>query len=178
VINDALLASTVQEKRLANAGVPRALWNVTVDQCRLATCGFQRRKLSPREQRWHLHCLAQDPRQQLCCIATPGYDDAGLALAVGTVNAMHARVALIDSQWLPTSLEHYPRALILYNVLADAPAERIQAIRDACLRFGHAVRLLVVAGTRDPEGWCLHRLRLRPDGCCCCTAIKTTGAKS
>jgi hypothetical protein len=172
MINEKLLASSPREKTLASAGVPRAFWHTQIKDVSLAVCAFQRRQLSPREQRWHLQCLARDPRRQLCCLAAPREEDSGLALAIAVANAMQTHVALVDAQYLPVSLEHFPGALVLCNILATATDDRLQAVRDACLRFRGAVRILVVTGTKDPAGWCYNKIRLSPD----CVAVATRGA--
>jgi hypothetical protein len=168
-VDDKLLASTPREKTLAGAGVPRAFWHTKVKDVSLTTCMFQRRQVSPKEQQWHLRCLAKDPRRQLCCLAAPKEEDPGLALAIALANAMHIQVALVDAQYLPVSLEHFPGALVLYNILATATDDRFQAVRDACLRFRGAVRILVATGTKDPSGWCYNKIRLSPD----CVAVAT-----
>lgn len=157
---------------MANAGVERALWNVQVQDVGLAACTLQQRKITVLEQRWHLKWLVRNPNRQLCCFGTLGQDQPGVALAIAVVNAMAMRVAMLDAQYLPVSVEHYPRAIVIHNVMHDASAQRIEQVRDACLRFSGAVRILVVAGTRDPAGWCLNKIRLTPMVCCRATAVK------
>jgi len=174
VANDAAFATTPQERAMANAGVPRAFWHTRVRDVVLAGCRFGSRVLVPREQAWHLRCLVEDPRQQLCCFSTAQQDDAGLALAVAVVNALQTRVALLDAQYLPSALEHWPQAVVIHNVLASATDRRLEAVRDACLRFQKVIRILVVAGTRDPAGWCLNKLRLLPSVCCVARKVKAS----
>lgn len=157
---------------MANAGVERALWNITIQDIKMAQCNLQQRRITPQEQTWHLRWLVQRPGRQLCCFGTPGQDQPGIALAVAVVNAMSLQVAMLDAQHLPTSVEHYPRAIVIHNILHDASVQRVEQVRDVCLRFSQAVRILVVAGTRDPAAWCLNRIRLAPMVCCIATGVK------
>jgi hypothetical protein len=140
----------------------------------MAQCNLQQRRITTREQTWHLRWLIQRPGRQLCCFGTPGPDQPGIALAIAVVNAMSMQVAMLDAQHLPTSVEHYPRAIVIHNILHDCSTQRAEQVRDVCLRFSGAVRILVVAGTRDPAAWCLNRIRLAPMVCCVATAVKET----
>jgi hypothetical protein len=180
-IHDVAFARDPHERRLAQAGVPREFWHLGVKQIHFATLTAWGRKVAPAEQRFWLKALIREPRRELVVIGSPYEELPGLALAFITAmefgrqgneyNKTH-RVVDTDTQFLPLPYLKMPEVLILHNLIDNAPDERIMRVRDTLLRFRGAVRIVVVAGTRDPWSWSMSKLLLRPDICVVTTGIK------
>lgn len=183
-MHDSALARDARELRLALSGVPREFWHLEVKDIGLAAIkAWGGRKVSPVEQRFWCKTLLKQPSRQKCII---GSLDEGAGLALATVLATQLgynkksqeyehtyRILNLDAQHLPYKKEPGSEiaAVVIHNVLADSPSERIMLVRDMMLKFPRALRFLVVEGTRDPWGWCMNNLVLRPDVCCLATKI-------
>lgn len=183
-MHDIQLARDAREVRLAHQGVPREYWSLTPNDIGFASIkAWGGRKVSPAEQRFWFKSLIKQQNRQKCIIAS-ATEDAGLALATAVaVNFGYEiknqeyqgpqRIISVDAQYLPAKREpHQEVAIVLvHNVLANAPAERIMKVRDILVRYPKSVRMVVVLGTKDPWGWSMNNLVIRPDICCLATKV-------
>jgi len=185
-VSDLSLARDERELRLAQACVPREFWNLELSSIAMARISaWGGRKVSVAEQRFWCKTLLKQPRNQKCFIGSVG-ESAGLALATVLAHDMGFnkkkqqydqtyRILSVDAQHLPIKRESGPGPgiIIVHNVLDKSPAERIMHVRDLLLRFPKTIRLVVIDGTRDPWGWTMNNLVLRPDICCLATKFSS-----
>ncbi|KKK90941.1 hypothetical protein LCGC14_2717950 [marine sediment metagenome] len=168
--HDYRLAKNAEERILAKAGIPRRFWNVKPDDLEFLQTDYYGVKLSGQGQRQWLRSLLSNKSGRIdrrLIVAGSDPTDEG-SLALGCVIVRHflqpgRPVAIADVQFDIPLLDPFPHVLLLHNVMSGYRVDQLQETRNALRRFGGCLRILAIAGERNPFRFCIVKLGLEPD---------------
>lgn len=167
---DRFLAKTLREKKMSRAGVPSYLWNPKSALVKCAATQNRGGKLSGTALLQWLKTLSKHPPRMapILAISSTPTDLGALHLGYLLMNVMltsHEKsvASLNMAEEMPGYFESRPDCVVLHNVLKNATDARKQMTRDVLLRFWFSFRIVVLAGTDNPEKWMLENLAMVPD---------------
>ena len=174
--------ATEEEKKLYMAGLPQKYWGY-VNSNILFTSFHKRllnqhKRLTDADQNKQWNKLLETPiAPQIICIASAPTDHhamatsavlakAQLELLSGNLMAYKA-IRFVNSNLHSWTFDReYPDCsmVVVYNVMDDAPDERLQIVRDYLTSFGTKLRVVVVGSTTgNPIDFMWERLHLEAD---------------
>ncbi len=167
---DRFLAKTLREKKLSRAGVPSYLWTPKAALVKCTATQNHGAKLSGTALLQWIKTLTKNPprRAPILAVSSTPTDLGALHLAYLIMNVMltsHEKsvASLNMAEEMPGYFESRPDCVVLHNILKGATAARKQMTRDVLLRFWFSFRIVVLAGTDNPEKWMLENLAMVPD---------------
>lgn len=166
---DGVIANSPQERALCRALVPPYFWNPNIDNVSFRATKLRGKVLSAAAQKqWATKLQLRIPRRgPLIVIGSEPTDTGALYTAYYMLLGFRKRtgrdVAVLDAAQPVPRLEGYPGCAVVHNVLEKATGDRVQAVRDIVTRFHYTMKLVVVAGTKDPEKWAVTKAALYPD---------------
>lgn len=166
--NDRIFIKTAWHKKLYKLGVPRLFWEENL----ISRVGFkqttlQGEKFNSSLQRGWLKALTSETRRNNPLVVLSSDPTDTGALVVG----YHILFSLLRKRYSTAIFNlgeeikrtrNYPFCVLFHNILSTAAPDRLTKIRDLCLRFQHTLRLVVVAGVKNPEAWFQSNVGLNP----------------
>jgi hypothetical protein len=134
-----------------------------------------KQKISPTQQRNGLKEVWTNPNTQYVVLASAVEEEA-LRAACFVLMQLHKtstrfKIVPADQLWRLEKLDKEEtkrlRTIAVHNVLTPhLTGARYLALRDMLYHNLYRTRLLVVTGTKDPYGFSVKQLGIRPDLCC------------
>jgi hypothetical protein len=167
--HDYKLAKNAEERILAKVGIPRRFWNVKPDDLGFFQTDYYGVKLSTQGQRQWLRSFLSKKSgrvgKNLVVVGSDPTDEGALALGcilVRRILEFGLAVAIADVQYIPL-LDPYPDVILLHNMVSGYRVDQLKETRDALRRFGGCLRILAVAGERNPFRFATAKLGIYPD---------------
>lgn len=171
------------EKKLYMSGVPKKYWDVKGQSIEFSHLikrqSFRHLRISAGEQGNAWHKLVESPIvPQSICIASAPTDHQAMLFASYFVKTKldewwrdpmsHKYARFVNSNVFPSTFikenPQSPKIIVVYNIMEDAPAQRLQVIRDYLTGFPDSIRIAVVgSGTGNPIDFMWDSLHLDAD---------------
>ncbi len=164
---DRIFIDNAWERKLHSLDIPRLFWTDRFEQLGFYKTTFEGMAFTPAQQRnWIKYLVKNVERKGALVVLSSEPTDTGALIAgfhlLKSWFEQQMPVAVLNTATDSKRFERYPSMILIHNVLDNATPERIQTARDLCLRFKHALKLVVVAGAKNPERWAVSNLRLHP----------------
>lgn len=158
------MAGTPEERLLAKCGVPAYAWKIQLKEFAFRSTAFRGGKLSAHAQgQWCRNIILDPPYNPLFIISSAPTDTAAVALLSWMFR--HRINSDRRASFGTPGTFNYSRmytTICLHNVLNEATPARREEVRDVLLANDESFRVVAIGGSKNPEGWALNSLRVRP----------------
>jgi len=165
---DLILARNQWEVVFSNANIPRRFWNVDSKTIKFQQIKVEKETITAEAQRqWLNRLIKHPPRNRPLLAVSSEPTDTGamylaITLAIRWMKTRGTQVAIIDLADDKKYFDEYPHFIVMHNILSSTNPDRLDKIRDLCIRFKNSFRLVVIANEKQPYNWMLKKLALRP----------------